>query len=313
MLRITSEIAIGGNVYPHFNSVRAESSWQMLTDACELLLPRKVRIDKTPINKVIKVRDAVTVDLGYDGKNDRVFTGVVARGVNPTFPLKVMCEDGMFLLKANRVTHQWANATLKDIVEHVAPGVEHKLLDVQIGKYTIPEDWNSAKVFDDLKSSYGLQTFFRDGKLQVGLQYDSAYAKTKTFDFEGNIIEHGLEFITKDDIRLKVKAISIAPNNVQTSVELGDLQASEERTLHFYDLSDTELKAAAERELERLRYTGYRGSFTTFGKPFVRHGDIVKLIDRTYDRGGSYWVDKVERDCTVDGGYRQVIHLGPTA
>lgn len=311
MLSIPGILMIAGVEFPFIHSLKTEESWKMLTDTCSIEVPRKVKINRKPLTDVLKVRDEVTVDMSYFSNDmDRIFTGVIARSPNPTIPVGIECEDAMFLLKQNRYAHQWKNASLKDIIEHVAPGVEHNLLNATIGKYTIPGDWNAARVFEDLKSNRGLYTFFRDGKLQVGLQYDPSFAKRKTYDFEQNIISHQLEFFTKEDLRLKVKAISIGKNNKKTTVEVGD-STGEERTLHFYDLSETEMKAAAEREMERMRYDGYRGSFTTFGKPYARHGDIARLVDDTYDRGGDYWIDKVERSLTVDGGYRQTITLGP--
>lgn len=307
MLSLTCLITLGNYSFSYVTAQEHESTWQKLTDVCSVELPRKMHLKDKALKDLLKIGGAVSIQLGYENRNDNVFTGFI-RQINPIIPVKIECEDAMWNLKQNNVTHQFKNATLKDIVEHIAPGVAHKLLDVEIGKYTIPEDWSAAKVLEDLKSNYGLYSFFRDGKLQVGLQYDPDYAVTKAFSFEQNIISHSLEFFTKENIRLNVEAISIGKDNKKTTVQVGD-ERGEKRTMHFYNLSTTELKAAAERELARLKYDGYRGSFTTFGKPFVRHGDIVELTDPTYDRSGKYWVDKVVRKFNTSG-YRQEITLG---
>jgi hypothetical protein len=51
--------------------------------------------------------------------------------------------------------------------------------------------------------------------------------------------------------------------------------------------------------------TGFRGSFTTFGSPIVRHGDRVKLVDPVInDRNGFYIVKSVETSFGQNG-YRQ--------
>ncbi|MGE0635985.1 MAG: hypothetical protein AB7P01_06070 [Bacteroidia bacterium] len=311
MLRLTCSLTLGNLLFPYVVSVEHEATWQRLTDTCTIELPRKLydrEFKNRALKDMLKIGGKVNIELGYNDRNDTVFSGFI-RQVNPIIPVKIACEDAMWNLKQNNVTHQFPPGTkLKTIIEHIAPGVPNKVLDVDIGKYTIPEEWSAAKVLEDLKSSWGLQSFFRDGKLQVGLQYDPDYAVTKPFNFEQNIISHSLEFFTKENIRLNVEAISIGKDNKKTTVQVGD-ERGEKRTMHFYNLSTTELKAAAERELSRLKYDGYRGSFTTFGKPFVRHGDIVQLTDPTYDRSGKYWVDKVVRKFGT-GGYRQEITLG---
>lgn len=69
------------------------------------------------------------------------------------------------------------------------------------------------------------------------------------------------------------------------------------------------LKELAERELENFRYTGFRGSFTTFGEPFVNHGDKIELVDANIpDRNGLYIVEEVERTFGFNG-YRQKIKI----
>lgn len=72
-------------------------------------------------------------------------------------------------------------------------------------------------------------------------------------------------------------------------------------------------------ELAKYRYdnykdAGYRGTFTTFGEPYIRTGDIIELNlkiypnQEVYDRF-SYYVDKVERYLN-DDGYTQTITIG---
>jgi hypothetical protein len=64
------------------------------------------------------------------------------------------------------------------------------------------------------------------------------------------------------------------------------------------------------RDLEKFRYTGFRGTFKTFGVPIVRHGDKVQLVDPVIkDRNGLYIAKGIETTFGLDG-YRQQIELG---
>jgi hypothetical protein len=309
MLILTGDIEFGRHQVDFVHSVECESGWAQLTDTCTLQFPRRIGTETTALKDLVKPGDAVRVSLGYDGDNAEVFSGYV-RQVNPIIPFAIMCEDLMWNLKQQTYTKAWQSTTVKEVLALIAPGVATKAIDATIGKFEF-ERLTGAKVLDELRSKYGLFSFVRDGRLQVGLQYDPEYARTHAFHFERNIISHQLEYWTKDNIRLNVEAISIGKDNTKTSVEVGDREG-EKRTMHFYDLSQTELKAAAERELARLKYDGYRGDFTTFGRPHVRHGDIVELTDPTFNRGGKYWVDKVRTSFGM-GGYRQTVTLGPAA
>ena len=61
--------------------------------------------------------------------------------------------------------------------------------------------------------------------------------------------------------------------------------------------------------MPRLKYEGFRGSFTTFGLPKVKHGDIVELIDKNLtERTGSYLVKEV-KESNTNSGQRQTITL----
>jgi len=291
------------------HSLEVVSSWELLTDTATIKLPRKIKgVNGRTLKELVKADEAVIIDAGYDGNLDRIFEGAVLQ-VNPTIPFVIECQDPMKALKENNFTMAWKNATLAQVLDHIAPNIEKQLLDVELGKFQF-ERVSGARVLDALKKR-GLYSFFRNGKLQVGLQYNPETAKRHVFSFGHNIHKDGnnLEFFSKENIRLKVKAISIGTDNKKTIVEIGD-ETGDQRTMHFYNLSATELKAAAERELDRLKYDGYRGSFKTFGQPTVQHGDIVKVIDPFYeDRAGEFWVDKVVRSYSL-GGYNQVITLG---
>ncbi len=125
------------------------------------------------------------------------------------------------------------------------------------------------------------------------------------------VLNNRLAFRNKTDVRIKVKAINIHPDNSKTTVELGD-KDGQEVTIHFYNEKDSELKKVAQRRLAEMHYDGYSGTFETFALPVVNHGDIVKLVDFDYpERDGSYWVDEVKTTYSTSNGIKQEIKIGP--
>ena len=82
--------------------------------------------------------------------------------------------------------------------------------------------------------------------------------------------------------------------------------------MFFYNITDEKkLKELAESELKKFKYTGYSGSFTTFGEPVVYHGDIITLKNpKMPERNGKYLVRAVERTYDAEAAkYRQKIYI----
>lgn len=89
-------------------------------------------------------------------------------------------------------------------------------------------------------------------------------------------------------------------------MEFGDTDG-ELRTLNYYNLSKADLEKVAKKEAERIRYEGYRGSFTSFLLPQVQHGDTVILDDKKLpDRKGSYLVKSVTTTFGQGGGRQKI-------
>jgi hypothetical protein len=84
-----------------------------------------------------------------------------------------------------------------------------------------------------------------------------------------------------------------------------------ERKTRTFDQATTlaQLEDLATKDLHKFYYTGFRGKFTTFGMPYVRHGDNIKIIDTLLpERNGQYKVRGVKYTGGV-GGLRQEIEL----
>lgn len=75
------------------NSVRIESSWELLTDTATIVLPRNVRdFDKLNVKQVFKKGDPVQIYLGYDENLLLEFEGFISE-VSADIPIKIKCDD----------------------------------------------------------------------------------------------------------------------------------------------------------------------------------------------------------------------------
>jgi hypothetical protein len=308
MKRLVINMTIGSYSFDFIHSLEIDSSWEMLTDTCLIKLPSNLKIDKNKLRSVIKPGDSVSIEIGYDDQLTKVFDGFIT-GIRPKTPVEISCEDSMYSLKSTTVKGTIRQATLKKILDTYFPGIDGEYEDIEIGTILF-DNLSQAKILDKLRETRGIYSFMRKGKLVVGKIYDQDTASNYTFRFQYNILDENLQYQRKEDMKLKVTAVSNNPDGTIKEVKVGD-NDGEERTLNYYNVGKDTLEKYALAELNRLKYDGWHGEFTAFGEPVVFHGDIVKLEDPLEsDKTGEYWVDKVVYTFGVDG-FRQVITLGP--
>lgn len=179
--------------------------------------------------------------------------------------------------------------------------------------------------------------------------YVEKEAKTQIFGFQENIIEDSLEYSRKEDIILSAKAyntitesggvckdgtvktrknrlevlVTIIKNPLSTKKRdqyilkikkkdetLPENIEGERHNFRFDDANTAEqLGEMAYDKLKQFYYTGFRGTFTTFGLPFIQQGDNAQLRDKKLpERNGLYRVKAVDYKGGV-GGLRQTIHV----
>lgn len=317
MFVVNSHITIGQLAFDFVMNGSIESSWQTLTDRAEIELPRKIKIFDQPgklIQDIIKKGDEVTIELGYDGRLETEFVGYVTE-VKLGVPIKLRCEDSFYLLKQKKVNKSWRNATLLDIVSDIVPeGMKYEVLDFNIGAY-YAKNATAAIILEDLKNRYGMKPFFRDKVLYVGFAYPLDKWKSVKYDFSKNVKAKGknLEYKRAEDVKFSVKGVSINAAGQKTIVEVGDPEGAE-RTLHYYNLTQAELKANVERDYKKLQYDGLRGSFDAFARPFAQHGDIAFVIDEDYpEYRGAYFIDKTKVAFGPSKGIERRVYLGSKA
>lgn len=317
MFRLTAKIEIKGAKTWEFDkviSVEITRDMETLTDTCTLQLPRKVKWQGAERNP-LKRGDKVSVWLGYDDNLQLAFRGYITT-IGYKAPITIECEDEMFIFKSREVKKKaYSAATIEQILKDQDLGVKFRVVGEQsIGSYRVTSN-TITELFGHLKDNGGVRFFFKtEGDelvLYAGVLFDKSDGYKQVFcksDEGGNIInDSDLDIQSKEDVRIKLKAISLQSNNKKIRVEVGDTDG-ETRTAHTYNKTESELKAWALQELERLKRDGLTGSFTTFGFELVDKLDNVAIkIDG--ERKGVY---QVEKNVIKYGssGYRQEITIG---
>lgn len=316
MIILCAEILIGGILFDFVEECTIEAGWNDFTQTAEIRLPRKLSFEGKEItlgtSGLIKRGQEVEIKAGYDYRLETYFKGFVS-DVVPDVNITIMCQDLMYNLKQNTLNVSTDNTTLSGLLAKVVPSSVNysATLDGDIGKFRI----SNASTLDVLKrlksgsNGFGFQSFVINETLYVGAPYvpNSPFKKTIDIDFQKDVIESDMVFKNADDIKIKVKAISVNDANERLEIEVGDKDGAS-RTMYFYDVkSVSRLKELAQNELDKIKINGFTGSFTTFLQPRIQHGDSINLIDNEVkDRNGSYLVKSVKTTFGVNGGRQEV-------
>lgn len=313
MYRLSAKIEITGAKtwqIDKVTEVEITLDTEQLTDVCKITLPKRIKWDGST---EIPVRrgDGVKVWLGYDDTLQPAFVGYV-RDVGFKTPVVLTCEDEMFKLKQTPTKKKaYTSVTIETLLKEQDLPYTIKVMGEQhLGQYRVTVD-TVAALLGHLREN-GVRSFFRneDGQptLYCGVLFERTDRPTQVFATGINIIsDQNLEQQRAANIRLRVKAVSLMPDNKKIKVEVGDADG-EHRTLHTYNKSESELKAWAEQEIKRLKYDGLTGSFTTFGAQLV---DKLTAIGIKID-GEKQGVYQVKKNVIKygTGGFRQEITLG---
>ncbi|MBB6131323.1 hypothetical protein [Mucilaginibacter lappiensis] len=305
MLRLSSYIKItdpAGVNYLEFNfinEVEIDKSRRSLTNTAKITIARKLKILNGDINQIIKRGSAVEIQLGYDGNLKTMFTGFVTN-VGAKTPVVIDCQDEMWSLKQNSFTKSWSKKVkVAEIVKYVYSGPA-QVIDLSIGGFVLKRE-STAQALDRLRK-YGLQCYFFNGTLIVdfaGVIHNQG--KEVIYDFNRNIVENNLEYKRKEDARIKVIGVSKQHKGKKLEVVAGD-NDGEVHTLHYTNMDKDQLQKIVNSEIDKLKYDGFKGDFTTFGLPLIEPGDNALLMDKDYpEHNGSYLVEAVKTTFNVDG------------
>lgn len=317
MLKLSAKVEITGEkkwVFEKITACEIVRDSEALTTTCKLTLPRKVKW-KGETSNPIKRGDKISVWLGYDDNLQLAFTGYVLRKGFKA-PIEIFCENEMFMLKQKQcVKKSYKNVDIQTLLKDQGLPYDIKVLGEQnIGQYRVNFE-NVAELLAHLKEN-NIRTFFRIENdkpvLYCGVLFDHGNEMRQVFATGINIIsDSSLDEQKAEDVKIKLKVVSLQPDNKKKiKVEVGDADG-EKRTLHCYGKTEAEAKAWGKQELERLKRDGLTGSFQTFGHVLLDVLDVIGIkIDG--ERKGKYQVQK-NTITFGSSGFRQDITLGARA
>lgn len=313
---ITITASSGMFTFKNVNDIQIETTWKNLTDSGHVILARKYKWEGQNIfsgpNPLIKAGDKINIKLGYNDILHEAFSGYITK-INTEQEAKLTIEDSMFLLKKRILTGKmYTSISLKKLLQNTVTElpVELSVEIADMGKVIIDNGATPASVLKMLRETWKLESFVRDGKLYVGLPYPKQGSKLK-FEFQESIIESNLDWFDSEQYPKFGKAIAIyLENNITKKtnpVYVGN-RSGTQMTFHFYGkYSESELKALAENELKKENYTGFRGTFKSFGEPFVRHGDQITITDKkSPEKNGTYICKSVKYMFGVNGWFQEI-------
>jgi hypothetical protein len=300
-------------VFPYIHKVTIEKSYDVQTQTAEIVMPRNLNIDNgtnlyAGNEPMIMRGDKVKIEAGYYPNLETLFEGYVAR-VGSDIPTTIKCEDEMFILKQEIAdSFTLSNATLQDVLSRskISTKYEVESINADLGAFR-QKQATKAWVLQSLRNIYGMFSFFIGKKLYVGLA-SWGRGKEVTFLFEKQIIDHNLNYLRAEDVRIKIDGVLIKKDNSRINKTFGDLDG-DLRTVFQYGGSEANLDDTCNRFLQQARYTGYHGSFETFLEPRTEAGDHAIIRSYKYpERDGTYLVKSVKTTFGVNGG-RQNIEL----
>jgi hypothetical protein len=296
------------------NNIRIEKSWDKQTQTATILLPRNLKYNDKNIyegqNPLLRRGDKVEIFGGYYPNLTPLFSGYISK-IGNNVPVEILCEDEMFILKQSIAPNiSYESVNLRTLIGKILENtnIPYEALDAQIGAIRTQKA-SIGLVLQKLRTDYGLFSYFKNGKLRVGLAYYQSESNTETILFERQMIDTGnLRYLKKDDVKVKLEGVIIKSDNSREEYNYGD-PTGELRTIFQYGGTKAELDLKANLFLEQMNYTGYYGSFLTFIEPKVEPGDFVQLDSYIYpERKGKYVVKSVTSEIGMGGG-RQNIEL----
>jgi hypothetical protein len=230
-------------VFSKIKSCEIERDIDKITSKCTLSLPKKVKwSDEKEIP--VKRGDKITVELGYDGNLEEVFSGYISKVTTKT-PVEIECEDEMYVLKNSATKRKtYLDANLKTVLaEQCQPDIKVDVFSTQtFGKYVVNCD-TVTQMLGNLKEN-GFLFFFKKGTLYAGMVFDyngKLTGKKQVFrDGEfGNII-NGYDLIWGDAVNtsLHIKATGISSDGKKIHVEVGD-KDGEVRSFFQYNVTNS--------------------------------------------------------------------------
>ena len=317
MFSISSEIIIGKFKLPYFTEININSRQDLLMDICTISFPTRLDANGKKITDFIKSGDLVTVKLGYNNRKVQRFKGYVNK-ILPGRHTTIECLDEgqpySFLLTEK--TYNLRNTTFLKLFSAIAPKIPLNITDANIGDWDVLKDVSIFKVIDELKKKFNILPYFRNGVLTFA---KSDISGMVLLDFQKNMP------LDSDDLKLyqggqsnyfikgESKAIE-GGKSVYNIVYFSKDGRSDKKPagllggeIKIPGLSLSQLSDLCKNKYQTISSDGLTGTATTFGEPYVQHGQLARIKDITrLDLQGDYFIKSVQT-VVNESRFRQIL------
>jgi len=258
-----------------------------------------------------------------------IFEGYITK-IKNRIPIELECEDEMWKIKQIPVVNKvWKSSdyTVQTMLTEMLAGKNITVIDrvtgsvqTNVGDFRTQNE-TVGDILNRLKTEGSIYSYMRGNELRCsGIVYYPQDRIECVFAFQENIINDDLEYQRKEDINVAIKAISqtitksnsefnkdnspkqknerlevlVGKNGVIKKADWGNYKGSIVSLPFLGITTEEELIRQAELYLPKFYYTGFKGSFTTFGIPMVKHGYSAVLRDNILpERNGEYLIKSV--------------------
>lgn len=214
----------------------------------------------------------------------------------------------------------------------------------KVGNFTTKNE-TIAQVLERIQRDFRFESFIRDNEVRCAyIVYYPQDNVDHIFKFQYNIIDDDLLYKRTDDVKIGIEVKSHQLIEVEGKTNKDGTKKFKTDKLHYFGYYDkapdntTQLKIVpiddkptafdgeirtingmkmeketlidyVSKEIKRITYTGWRGKFTTFGLPRVKHGDTVEIVDEVIpERTGKFKIKSVRTTFGMNG-FRQEVYL----
>lgn len=289
--KLTSEVTIkgAGGVSARFlgvAKVKVYQSYKNLTDTAELTMPFDSRwkvktqdgkqtlyiLGKNGAETVFPHGSAIEIKLGYDFKNEVVFSGYIT-GIKPQAPFVLFCEDAAWKLKQNLLNFSTRKGvTLEGVIDQLLDGTGVELHeDVKASEIVFPgglyvNRMSTAQLLHQWKEKQGLNSFIKDGKLMIGRGFyeadNSIFRSSQSAGYTPPIInidediprgKDKLELQSLTAESLAVRAVSVFKTNKKLELTIVLDPDKEAEVLVIEETDTRKTRAKQEQDAKELR------------------------------------------------------------
>ncbi len=305
-------------------SCEIKKSVHQIVQTAKIVLPLSILkrnndlLETVKLAEFIKQGDAISIDLGYNGKNRREFTGYI-KHINVAQPIELELEDEMYLFRKVYFKKSWKKASIKEVLQFLIQGLADdsglvlelydKMPELTLTNFII-NGANGIEVLQSIADTYFLESFLTEigGKkvLYCGLQY-GLKNKVVKYAVNNNTVNTGdLKYNTADAQKYYVKCINFNNDGSKKEFAFGDKKDTEVKKYYIGTHTNEELQRMAEAELAQ-QVSGYRGGLETMLLPNVQVGDIADITDVQFKRAGRGYIGTVTT--TFGGGARRKVEI----